>query len=53
MDVSSTLVRTMLQNGKNPYPYITSSIYEVIKTYKFYTDDQEEGVKEWLKTFKA
>lgn len=53
MDVSSTLVRTMLQNGQNPYPYITSSIYNTIKTYKFYTDNQEEGVKKWFKNFKG
>lgn len=53
MDVSSTLVRTMLQNGQNPYPYITSSIYDAIKTYKFYTDGQDEGIKEWFKNFKG
>ena len=52
MEVSSTLVRAMLQNGQNPYPYITSSIYDSIKAYKFYTDDQEEGIKEWFKNFK-
>ena len=43
----------MLQNGQNPYPYITSSICDYIKTYKFYSDDQDEGIKEWFKTFKA
>lgn len=53
IDVSSTLVRTMLQNGQNPYPYITLSIYSYIKAYDFYSDGQEEGIKEWFKTFKS
>jgi len=36
MDVSSTMVRNMVKNGMNPYPYVTEEVCELIKKYNLY-----------------
>lgn len=36
MDVSSTMIRNMLKDGMNPYPYITENVYNFIKKYNLY-----------------
>lgn len=38
MDVSSTLVRNMIYNGMNPYPYVNQNILQIIKKYNLYTN---------------
>lgn len=36
MDISSTLVRTMIKNGMNPYPYVTMETLNIINEYNLY-----------------
>lgn len=36
MDASSTVVRNMIADGMNPYPYITQDVLEIIKRNKLY-----------------
>lgn len=38
MDVSSTLVREMIANNMNPYPYVTQETLDIIKKYNLYTN---------------
>ena len=36
MDVSSTNVRWLISNGMNPYPLITTEVYNIIKQHNLY-----------------
>lgn len=36
MDVSSTMVRTMVSKGMNPYPYVTEGVAKIISDNKLY-----------------
>jgi nicotinate-nucleotide adenylyltransferase len=36
MDISSTLVRSMIKNGMNPYPYVTMETLQIINEYNLY-----------------
>lgn len=36
MDVSSTMVRNMVSNGMNPYPYVTEGVAKIISDNKLY-----------------
>ena len=36
MDASSTMVREMIKNGMNPYPYVTLEALEIINKYNLY-----------------
>ena len=36
MDASSTLVRAMIKNGMNPYPYVTENVFNIIQEYNLY-----------------
>lgn len=36
MDISSTLVRQLVSEGKEPYPYVTESVSEIIKQNNLY-----------------
>ena len=37
LDVSSTLVRNMIKNGLNPYPYVNQETLQFIKKYNLYS----------------
>lgn len=41
MDASSTLVRSMIAKGMNPYPYVTKEALEIIKKFNLYTDGEK------------
>jgi nicotinate-nucleotide adenylyltransferase len=41
MDASSTLVRSMIAKGMNPYPYVTKETLEIIKKFNLYTDGEK------------
>ena len=36
MVASSTVIRNMVANGMNPYPYVTENVLELIKKYNLY-----------------
>jgi nicotinate-nucleotide adenylyltransferase len=36
MDISSTLVRSMIKKGMNPYPYVTMETLNIINEYNLY-----------------
>jgi nicotinate-nucleotide adenylyltransferase len=36
MDISSTMVRTMVSKGMNPYPYVTEGVAKIISDNKLY-----------------
>jgi nicotinate-nucleotide adenylyltransferase len=36
MDISSTIVRTMVHNGMNPYPYVTEGVLKIINENNLY-----------------
>ena len=36
MEISSTIVRTMVHNGMNPYPYITEGVLKIINENNLY-----------------
>ena len=36
MDISSTIVRQLVKEGKEPYPYVTESVSEIIKQNNLY-----------------
>jgi nicotinate-nucleotide adenylyltransferase len=38
MDVSSTMIREMIANGFNPYPYITKETLDIIRKYNLYSN---------------
>ena len=40
MDVSSTLIRSMIEKGMNPYPYISQEVLEIIKRHNLYTNGE-------------
>ena len=40
MDTSSTLVRSMISKGMNPYPYVSQEVLEIIKKYNLYTNGE-------------
>ena len=39
MDASSTMVRKMVSNGMNPYPYITKEVLKIIQDNELYKND--------------
>ena len=41
MDASSTLVRSMINEGMNPIPYVNEQVLEIIKKYNLYTDGEK------------
>ena len=41
LDASSSLVRDMIKQGMNPYPYVNQKTLEIIKKYNLYTDGKE------------
>ena len=42
MDASSTLVRSMISKGMNPYPYVNQDVLRIIKRYNLYTDGRDK-----------
>ena len=36
IDVSSTLVRNLIKEGMNPFPYVNEEVCEIIKQNKLY-----------------
>lgn len=36
LDVSSTVIRNMIQNGMNPYPLVTKDVLNIIEKYNLY-----------------
>ncbi len=36
MDMSSTMIREMVKNGMNPYPYVPQNVWEIIKDNNLY-----------------
>lgn len=41
MDVSSTLVRSMISKGMNPTPYVNKQVFGIIKEFNLYTDGEK------------
>ena len=41
MDASSTLVRSMINKGMNPTPYVNEKVLEIIKKFNLYTDGEK------------